>query len=100
MSVLRAICLLVLLPVTAVTAHDLAQDEALRLRQEGVIMPLDTLTADAISRHPGSALLEVELEEDKGRYTYEIEVVLPDGLVRELEYDATSGKLLVDKDDD
>ena len=100
MSFVRVICLLGLLPVTAVTAHDLGQNEALRLRQEGVIMPLDTLAADAIGRHPGSVLLEVELEEDKGRYTYEIEVVLPDGLVRELEYDATSGKLLVDKDDD
>jgi len=100
MSVVRALCLLALLPVTAVKAHDLGQDEALRLRQQGVIVPLNALTIDAIGRHPGSALLEVELEEDGGRYTYEIEVVLPSGLVRELEYDAVSGKLLVDKEDD
>lgn len=82
------------------TAHDLSQDEALRLRQQGVILPLERLTAAALALHQGAAFLEAELEQEHGRYVYEIEVLLPGGQVRELEFDAVTGDLLEDKEDD
>ncbi|WP_263263845.1 PepSY domain-containing protein [Pseudomonas sp. RIT-PI-S] len=101
MSGVRAVCLLMaLIPWGGATAHDLSQDEALRLRQQGVILPLDQLTAKAIARYPGAVLLEAELEQEHGRYVYEIEVLLPSGQVRELEFDAVKGDLLEDKEDD
>lgn len=92
--------LMVFLWATQTAAHDLTQDEALHLREQGVILPLAQLTEQALARHPGATLLEVELEKEHGRYVYEIELVLPGGQVRELEFDATGGDLLKDKEDD
>ena len=43
-------------------ARDLDQDEVLRLRQDGVIQPLESLMQEALGRYPGARLLEVELE--------------------------------------
>lgn len=101
MSVVRAMCFLLSVLAAAPTgAHDLSQDEALRLRQSGVILPLDQLRASALALHEGATFLEAELEQEHGRYVYEIEILLPDGRVRELEFDAVKGHLLEDKEDD
>ncbi|MHC8306604.1 PepSY domain-containing protein [Pseudomonas sp. PB3P13] len=80
-------------------ARDLDQDEALRLRQQGVIMPLEQLLEQALDRYPGSKLLEAELEEKHDVYIYEVELLTPEGVVRELDLDATNGLLLKDKED-
>ena len=81
-------------------AHDLDQNEALRLSQEGVIRPLEQLLQAALARYPDARLLEAELEEEDGRYIYEFEILTRDGAVRELELDARDGRLLKDKEDD
>ena len=82
------------------TADVIDQNEALMLTEQGVILPLQTLVADALRRHPGR-FLEAELEHDDGRYIYELEIVTEDRRVLELEYDAVSGTLLdVDIDED
>ena len=83
-----------------VSARDLSQDEALRLREQGRIIPLETLLALVAQRHPQSALLEVELEEDQGIYIYEVELATHDGVVRELEIDAYTGAIIRDEEDD
>ncbi|WP_028621710.1 PepSY domain-containing protein [Pseudomonas sp. Ant30-3] len=80
-------------------ARDLDQDEALRLRQQGVIMPLEQLLKQALDRYPGSKLLEAELEEKHDVYIYEVELLTLEGVVRELDLDATNGLLLQDKED-
>ena len=80
-------------------ARDLDQDEALRLRQQGVIMPLEQLLKQALDRYPGSKLLEAELEEKHDVYIYEVELLTSEGVVRELDLDATNGVLLKDKED-
>ena len=80
-------------------ARDLDQDEALRLRQEGVIQPLEQLLQPAFARYPGARLLEAELEAERGQYVYEIELLTADGQVRKLELDARDGRLLHDKED-
>ncbi|MDN6860591.1 PepSY domain-containing protein [Pseudomonas sp. CAN2814] len=84
----------------AVQAHDLSQDEALRLSKEGVIRPFEEILPAALSRYPGSRLLEAELEREHGTYIYEIELLTADGVVRELELDARDGRILKDKEDD
>ena len=45
------------------------------------------------------ALLEAELEEKHDVYIYEVELLTPEGVVRELGIDATTGRLLKDKED-
>ncbi|QXH34087.1 PepSY domain-containing protein [Pseudomonas muyukensis] len=81
-------------------ARDLDQDEALELRQQGIILPLEQLLDAALGRYPGARLLEAELEEKHGRYEYEVELLTPAGVVREIKYDARTGALLKDEEDD
>ncbi|MHC8300950.1 PepSY domain-containing protein [Pseudomonas sp. ZS1P83] len=84
---------------SVVMARDLDQDEALRLRQQGVILPLEQLLQQALGRYPGAKLLEAELEEKHDAYVYEVELLTTEGVVRELDLDATTGQLLKDKED-
>jgi len=81
-------------------ARDVSQDEALRLRRSGELLPFEQLLAIAIGRYPGASLLEVELEEDDGRYIYEFELLTASDGVRELEIDARSGAVLQDEAED
>ena len=80
-------------------ARDLDQDEALRLRQQGVILPLEQLLQQALDRYPGAKLLEAELEEKHDVYIYEVELLTTEGVVRELDIEAATGRLLKDKED-
>nr|WP_242455102.1 MULTISPECIES: PepSY domain-containing protein [unclassified Pseudomonas] len=82
-----------------IQARDLDQDEALRLRKEGVIRPLETLLQRVNERYPQARLLEAELEEEDGQYRYEIEILVGD-VVRELEIGAMDGAILKDEVDD
>lgn len=98
-ATLLLISLALLLAATPVASRDLDQDEALRLRREGLIQPLEKLLNQAMDRHPGARLLEAELEEEDGIYVYEIELLTADGVARELELDARDGRLLKDEED-
>ncbi|OPA90438.1 peptidase [Pseudomonas fluorescens] len=96
-----AVMVLVLLAFcSSLAARDLNQDEALALREQGVILPLEQLLQQAMARYPGSRLLEAELEKKHGQYAYEVELVTTEGVVREIKLDATTGVLLKDKEDD
>lgn len=100
-TITRIALYIVLVALTlGVSARDLSQDEALRLREQGRIIPLETLLELVAQRHPQSSLLEVELEEDDDIYIYEVELATHEGVVRELEFDAHTGKLLKDEEDD
>lgn len=93
--------LLALLAVCSLAlARDLDQDEALALRRDGVILPLEHLLQAALGRYPGARLLEAELEEDDDVYVYEVELLTHEGVVREIKLDAASGTLLKDEEDD
>jgi uncharacterized membrane protein YkoI len=81
-------------------ARDLDQDEALRLRQQGVILPLEQLLQQAMDRYPGAKLLEAELEEKHDVYVYEVELLTTNGVVREIDLEAATGRLLKDEEDD
>ena len=81
-------------------ARDLGQDEALRLREQGLIQPLEQLLQKALERNPGAKLLEVELEEDDDIYVYEVELLTTSGVVREIKLNASNGQLLKDEVDD
>ncbi len=100
MKPVARVVLLLLLLTCSVSARDLSQDEALRLREQGRIIPLEQVLSLIAQRHPQASLLEVELEEDDDIYIYEVELATGEGLVRELEIDASTGKILKDEEDD
>ena len=94
-----ALAALLLALVPLAPALDVDQDEALRLRQSGEVMSFQAILREAEQRYPGARLLEAELDDDDGELIYEIELLTRDGVVRELEIDARSGRLLEDEVD-
>lgn len=81
-----------LLGVSSVTAdHD--HNEARKLKTEGEILPLEQVINKARKLRPGR-ILEVELEHEDGRYSYQLELLGAGGSVWELEFDARSGELI------
>ncbi|MCG8293789.1 MULTISPECIES: PepSY domain-containing protein [Pseudomonas] len=96
----RWLALALMAACSLAAARDLDQDEALALRQQGIILPLEQLLEAALGRYPGARLLEAELEEKHERYEYEVELLTPEGVVREIKLDARTGALLKDEEDD
>ena len=96
----RYFALALLAVCSLAVARDLDQDEALELRQKGIILPLEHLLETALGRHPGARLLEAELEEEDDQYVYEVELLTDGGQVRELDLDAVTGRILKDEEDD
>ena len=80
-------------------ARDLGPDEALRLRDAGTIVSFEKLNATALAKHPGSTITDTELEEQYGKYIYQIEMRDPQGLEWDLEVDAVTGQVLKDHQD-
>jgi len=73
-------------------------NEARELKQSGQILSLETIIAQVRKEYPGT-IIEIELDEEKNRYIYEIELVTDEGVVIELEIDAATGEVLkYDKD--
>lgn len=71
-----------------------ADDDHKRARdlvESGEILPLDVIIKTAFEGKPWK-LLEAELEKEKGQYVYELEILDDHGKVRELKYDAKTGK--------
>ena len=87
--------------MTASIAHarDLGPDEALRLRDAGTIVSFEKLNATALAKHPGAKITETELEEEYGKYIYQVEMRDPQGIEWDLELDAVSGQILKDHQD-
>lgn len=81
-------------------ARDLGPDEALKLRDSGTIQSFEKLNALALAQHPGGVIRETELENEWGRYVYQLEVVDAQGLEWDLELDATNGQVLKNHQDD
>lgn len=85
---------------TFAQARDLGPDEALRLRDAGTIQSFEKLNAAALAGHPGASVVESELEEEYGRYIYQVELRDPQGLKWDVELDATNAQVLKDHQDD
>ena len=101
MKTLTALFTASLIAVTAsiAQARDLGPDEALRLRDAGTIVSFEKLNATALTKHPGSTITETELEEEYGKYIYQVEMRDPQGVEWDLELDAVSGQVLKDHQD-
>lgn len=84
----------------SVQARDLGPDEALKLRDSGTIMSFEKLNEAALAQHPGGVIRETELENEWGRYVYQLEVVDAQGVEWDVELDATNGQVLKNHQDD
>ena len=84
---------------TALADNETDQDEALRLKTEGEILPLETILEKAKTIRAGK-VLEAELEKKSGGYIYEIEIIADDGSIWELKYDAKTANLLSQEEED
>lgn len=69
------------------------QDDARAAVERGEIRPLDQVIAAAKRAAPGD-VVDVELERDDGRWTYEIKILTAAGERREVEIDAKSLKII------
>jgi uncharacterized membrane protein YkoI len=67
--------------------------EARRLVESGQILPLEKVLDKIRSEIPGN-VLEVSLKRAGERYIYEIEMLEPSGVVKEIEIDAANCEIL------
>lgn len=81
-------------------ARDIGVDEAFRLREANSIKSLEELNAAATAKHVGAVIEDSELEEEYGRYIYQLELRDAQGVKWDLEFDAATGELLRDQQDD
>lgn len=72
------------------------QDRIRGLQQRGAILPLQQILERARRLRQGR-VLETELEQHGERYVYELELVDDRGQVWEMKFDAASGELLDDE---
>lgn len=68
-------------------------DRARAAVQAGEILPLSRIL-DTVSRQFAGDVIGVKLERDDGAWQYEVKLLLPNGSVAKLEYDARSAALL------
>lgn len=80
-------------------ARDLGPDEALKLRDAGTIQSFEKLNAAALAKHTGGVIEETDLEQENGRYIYELDLRDAQGVQWDLELDATNGQVLKDHQD-
>lgn len=102
MKTLTALITATALTVTAgmAQARDLGPDEALKLRDAGTIQSFEKLNAAALAKHPGAKIGDTELEEEHGRYIYQVELRDAHGVKWDLDLDASTGQVLKDQQDD
>lgn len=81
-------------------ARDLGPDEALRLRDAGTVQSFEKLNEAALAKYPGGKIEDTELEQEHGRYVYQVEVRDAQGVQWDVELDATNGKILQEHRDD
>lgn len=78
---------------------EMKADQVHRLKETGDIMSLEALLRQVRQEYPGR-VIEIELEEENGRYIYELEIVDDEGIVWDIELDARSGELIKREVDD
>ncbi|GAA0685140.1 PepSY domain-containing protein [Marinobacterium maritimum] len=83
----------------AFASRHLDQDEVLKRVHAGEIRPLSELMALNPKRFKGQ-LLDVEVEYEDGVLIYEIEILDPDGVVREFKLDPMTGVVLKEEIED
>lgn len=88
-SALALLIVLALAPAGLADDHDRAR----AARERGDIRPLEDILPSVRQRFPGD-VVRIELENEHGRWIYEIKLISPDGRLVELDVDARSGEVV------
>ncbi|WP_407316283.1 PepSY domain-containing protein [Pseudomonas sp. nanlin1] len=101
MKSLTAMIAIATLSLTAglANAKDLGPDQALKLRDAGTILSFEKLNAAALAKHPGATVGDTELEENYGKYMYQVELRDQQGVEWDVEVDAVTGVVVKDHQD-
>lgn len=78
---------------TAAASNKGDHERARQALESGQILPLRTVLDKLEREYPGK-VLEVELEQDEGRWIYEVKLLQADGQLLKLKLDARTGALL------
>ena len=101
MKTLTALFTAAALTLTAGLAQaDVRVDQIPQLVKEGKIKSLESMNAEALKLHPGATITDTDLDNHFNGYEYEVELVTPQGVVREIKFDARTGVLIKDEEDD
>ena len=84
-------CALAVLPVAASDKHD--HDRARQAVQAGQVLPLPTVL-DHLQREVPGQVLEVELEQERSGWIYEIKLLTPAGQLTKVKLDARTAQVL------
>ncbi|MCP2225253.1 MULTISPECIES: PepSY domain-containing protein [Pseudomonas] len=100
MKTLTALFTAAALTLTAGLAQaDVRVDQIPELVKSGKIKPLEEMNQEALKRHPGSTITDTDLDNHFNNYEYEVELKTADGKEFDVDFDATTGKVLSDKQD-
>lgn len=80
-------------------ARDIGPDEALRLRDAGTIQSFEKLNAVALAQHLQATVTDTELEQEYGKYVYQVELRDAKGIEWDVEMDAVTGQILKNHQD-
>ena len=77
----------------------LRQEEVRQLRESGKILSMEEILARARKTQPGQVVeVELEQDDDSGRWVYEIKLLQAGGRLVKLKVDAATGQVLRRKD--
>ena len=93
MGTLVAALALLGVPLVALADGERDHDRARAALRAGEILPLTTILERVATSHPGQ-VLEVELERDHGRWTYELKLLERKGALVKLQVDARDGAVI------
>ena len=78
---------------------DVRVDQIPELVKSGKIKSLESMNAEALKLHPGATITDTDLDNHFNGYVYEVELKMADGREFDVDFDATTGKVLSNKQD-
>ncbi|KZY34487.1 peptidase [Alcanivorax sp. HI0083] len=85
--------------VSAVQADDVPHSQIDTLVKDGTIQSLDKLDKVVLDKHPNAKITDTDLENEYGRYIYQVELRDPQGVEWDLDIDASNGDVLGEEKD-
>lgn len=92
-AVVAIAALAILAAIPVVRADGLSAARARALVERGDILPLEEILKSNEALIDGR-IIEIEIEEKRGNYIYEVKVLRPDGRYREIKIDAKTGAVV------
>lgn len=96
---LSCVALLGMGSTAAFADDDVGREEAAKLVEQGTIQSIESLEEKALSIKPG-IITDRDLEQDDGRYEYNLDIKADDGTRWEVKLNAATGEVIKTEQDD